>query len=109
MTNVLEFPEHLRLKHNLNGVRKDLKELYDTQQLIIEQLDILQKRAEEKENEYDLAFIKYMRACGGLDHVEAKFIEYLSGAISVDLSTGEIKYVLPYEKEGTDPEPGGAA
>lgn len=109
MADILEFPESLRLNHNLNGCKNDLKELLETQGVLLEQLDILQTRIEQKEEEYDLAFVKYAKARGSIENVEVGYFEYLSGAVAVSVETGEIHYVKPEDKADFDPEPSGAA
>ena len=109
MADILEFPESLRLNHNLNGCKNDLKELLETQGILLEQLDILQNRIEKKEEEYDLAFVKYVKARGSIENVEVGYFEYLSGAVAVNVETGEIHYVKPEDKADFDPEPSGAA
>tara|TARA_S200000501_G_scaffold112042_1_gene105321 strand:- start:7 stop:330 length:324 start_codon:yes stop_codon:yes gene_type:complete len=107
MAKILEFPEDRSIQKKLNGVKKDLKDLFDSIKLCYETIEKLEDKVSETEMEYDQLFAKYVQA-RGLEQVEVEYIEFVSGNLQIDIETGEISYETP---EGTPepPKPSGAA
>ena len=108
MAKILEFPEDRSIQKKLNGVKKDLKDLFDSIKLCYETIEKLEDKVSETEMEYDQLFAKYVQA-RGLEQVEVEYIEFVSGNLQINIETGEISYEAWEEESPEPPKPSGAA
>ena len=111
MSKILQFPETRRIQVNLQAERDNLKILYDSLKQCYEHIEEIEKRIQWSEQSYDLAFAQYAKA-RGLDNVEVEYFEWVSGEISVNIETGEVKYdgkTIKDPDPPEDPEPRGSA
>ena len=111
MGKILQFPETRRIQVNLHEHRDNLKALYDALKQCYEHIEEIEKRIQMSEQSYDLAFAQYAKA-RGLDNVEVEYFEWVSGEISVNIETGEVKYdgqTIKDPDQPEDPEPRGSA
>jgi len=100
MSNVIPFSNKV-LTRELDQRVADLQELYDAMKLCYDTIETLEGRIQEQEAAYDKHFAKYVHKVG-IDNVQVGYIEYVSGDISVDLNTGEMRYVGVPEEEETE-------
>lgn len=100
MSNVIPFSNKV-LTRELDQRVADLRELYDAMKLCYDTIETLEGRIQEQEAAYDKHFAKYVHKVG-IDNVQVGYIEYVSGDISVDLNTGEMRYVGVPEEEETE-------
>ena len=100
MSNVIPFSNKV-LTRELDARVADLQELYDAMKLCYDTIETLEGRIQEQEAAYDKHFAKYVHKVG-IDNVQVGYIEYVSGDISVDLNTGEMRYVGAPEEEETE-------
>ena len=107
MAKILEFPEDRSIQKKHNGVRDNLKELFESMQLCYSTIEKLEQKIASEEAIYDKLFASYVQA-RGIDHVEVEYMEYISGNLSINIETGEIVYETP-EDEPEPPKPRGAA
>ena len=96
MPKVLEFPENRSLLRRLEKTTEELVELHDALSKGYSMLQQLEDQVEIRESEYSKVLHKYAK-CVGLENIPVKLLEYASEHLSIDVSTGEIRYEPPEE------------
>ena len=96
MPKVLEFPENRSLLRRLEKTTEELVELHDALSKGYEMLQKLEDQVEVRESEYSKVLHKYAK-CVGLENIPVSLLEYASEHLSIDVSTGEIRYEPPEE------------
>ena len=96
MPKVLEFPENRSLLRRLEKTSEELVELHDALSKGYSMLQQLEDQVEIRESEYNKVLYKYSK-CVGLENIPIKLLEYASEHLSIDVSTGEIRYEPPEE------------
>ena len=96
MPKVLEFPENRSLLRRLEKTTEELVELHDALSKGYSMLQQLEDQVELRESEYNKVLQKYSK-CVGLENIPISLLEYASEHLSIDVSTGEIRYEPPEE------------
>ena len=96
MPKVLEFPENRSLLRRLEKTSEELVELHDALSKGYSMLQQLEDQVEIRESEYSKVLHKYAK-CVGLENIPISLLEYASEHLSIDVSTGEIRYEPPEE------------
>ena len=103
MNKVHEFPLDRNLQKQLDDLRAELEDLYDTLNRGYELMDRLEEKVAKREHWYNDVLERYTNAIG-MENVPVGYLEYATKNVKIDMSGTEITFKWEPEFENEEDE-----